>query len=165
MRKLLLSGLKLMPTQYLPPPTNGQSQWLSVQRMVWTDPISLLGFSGGLDGKETACNAGDTGSIPGSGRSPGGRQGKPLQYSHLENSMDREAWWATVHGVTTSWTRLPQIIHESIQNSGIWFCFIPLWSKVPLPSRSNAYMNICPLGRTSLVVQGLRIHLALYRVK
>ena len=46
-----------------------------------------------------AGNAGDTGSIPGLGRSPGGRNGNPLQYSCLENAMDREAWWATVHGV------------------------------------------------------------------
>ena len=161
MRKIILSGLKLMPTQYSPPPTNGQIQWLTVQRMVWIDPISLLGFSGGLDGKETACNAGDTGLIPGSGRSPGGGHSKPLQYSYLENSMDRGAWWAIVHGVTKSWTWLPEIIHESIQTSGIWFCFIPLGSKVPLPSRSNACINICLLGRTSLVVQGLRIHLAM----
>ena len=46
----------------------------------------------------------DTGLIPGSGRSPGGGHGNPLQYSCLENPMDREAWWATVHRVTKSWT-------------------------------------------------------------
>ena len=51
-------------------------------------------------------NAGDSGSIPGSGRSPGEGNGNPFQYSCLENSMDRGAWWATVHGVTKSWTRL-----------------------------------------------------------
>ena len=51
------------------------------------------------DGKESACNAGDTGSIPGLGRSPGEGNGNPLQYSYLENPMDRGAWWATVHGV------------------------------------------------------------------
>ena len=60
------------------------------------------GFSGGSDGKESACDAGDLGSIPGLGRSPGGGHGNPLQYSWLENSMDRGAWWATVHGVTTN---------------------------------------------------------------
>ena len=49
--------------------------------------------------KEFAYNAGDLGSIPGSGRSPGEGNGNPLQYSCLENSMDREAWWATVHGI------------------------------------------------------------------
>ena len=51
-----------------------------------------MGFPGGSEGKASACNAGDLGSIPGSGRSPGEGNGKPLQYSCLENSMDREAW-------------------------------------------------------------------------
>ena len=64
------------------------------------------GFPGGLEGKESACNAGDPGSIPGSGRSPGGGNGNPIQYSCLENPMDRGAWQATVQGVTESWTRL-----------------------------------------------------------
>ena len=54
---------------------------------------------GGSDGKEPACNAGDLGSVSGLGRLPGGRLGSPLQYSCLENPMDRGAWWATVHGV------------------------------------------------------------------
>ena len=57
-------------------------------------------------GKESACNAGDTGdasSIPGSGRSLGVGNGNPLQYSCLENSMDRGVWWVTVHGVTKNW--------------------------------------------------------------
>ena len=55
-------------------------------------------FPGGSDSKESACNAGDPGSIPGLGRSPGEGNGSPLQYSCLENLMDREAWWTTVHG-------------------------------------------------------------------
>ena len=59
----------------------------------------MLVFPCSLVGKEFACNAGDPGSIPGSGRSPGEGNGNPLQYSCLENSMDRGAWWATVHGV------------------------------------------------------------------
>ena len=54
------------------------------------------------DGKESASKAGDAGSNPGSGRSPGGGNGNPLQYSCLENPMDRGAWWVTVHGVTKS---------------------------------------------------------------
>ena len=53
-----------------------------------------------------AANTADVGSIPGLGRSPGIGNGNPLQYSCLENPMDREAWWATVHGVTKSGTRL-----------------------------------------------------------
>ena len=65
-------------------------------------------FPGGSDSKESACNAGDPGSIPGSGRSPGGGHGKPLQYSCLENPMDRGAWGAAVYGVTHSQTRLSE---------------------------------------------------------
>ena len=59
----------------------------------------LLGFSGGSDGKESACNAGDPGLIIGSERSPGEGGGNPLQYSCLENHMVRGAWSAAVHGV------------------------------------------------------------------
>ena len=66
----------------------------------------ILGFPHSSVGKETACNAGDLGSIPGLGRSPGEGNGNPLQYSCLENPMDRGAWWATVHGVAKSQTRL-----------------------------------------------------------
>ena len=65
-----------------------------------------MGFPGGSDGKESACNVGDLGSIPGSGRSPGGGHGYQLQSSCLENSMDRGTWWATVHGVAKSQTQL-----------------------------------------------------------
>ena len=65
----------------------------------------FLGFPGGLDGKESTCNAGDAGLIPGLGRSPGEGHSNPLQYSCLENSMDRGAWWAMVHRVAMSWTR------------------------------------------------------------
>ena len=57
-------------------------------------------FPGGLDGKEYTCNAGDLGSIPRLGRSPGEGNGNPLQYSCVENPMDRRAWSVTVHGVT-----------------------------------------------------------------
>ena len=62
----------------------------------------IMGFPGGLDGKESACNAGDLGSIPVSGRFPGEGNGNSLQYSCLENPMDRGAWRATVHGVAES---------------------------------------------------------------
>ena len=58
----------------------------------------LKGFPGDSDGKESAYNAGDLGSIPGMGKSSGEGNGYPLQYSCLENSMDRGAWWATGHG-------------------------------------------------------------------
>ena len=59
-------------------------------------------FPGDSVSKESACNVGDPGSIPGLGRSPGGGYGNPFQYSCLENSMDKETWWAAVHGVTKS---------------------------------------------------------------
>ena len=62
------------------------------------------GFPGGSKGKDSACNTGDLGSIPGLGRSPGEGIGNPLQYSCLENSTDREAWQATVHVITKSRT-------------------------------------------------------------
>ena len=61
-------------------------------------------FPGGSDGKASAYNAGDPGSIPGWGRSLGEGNGNLLQYSCLENPMDRGAWWAAVHGVAKRWT-------------------------------------------------------------
>ena len=65
-----------------------------------------MGFPGGSDSKESACNIGDPGLIPGLGISSGIGNGNPPQYSCLENSMDRGAWQATVHGVAKSWTQL-----------------------------------------------------------
>ena len=62
----------------------------------------FMGFPGGSDVQVSACNAGDLGSIPRLGRSPGEGNGNTLQYSCLENPMDRGAWWATVHGVAKS---------------------------------------------------------------
>ena len=62
------------------------------------------GFPGGSNSKESACNVGDPCLIPGYGRSPGEGNGNPLQYSFLENSMDRGAWQATVHRVAKIWT-------------------------------------------------------------
>ena len=69
-------------------------------------PDTMLGFPSGSEFKASACNVGDLGSIPGSGRSPGEGNGSPLQYSCLENPMDGGAWWATVHGVAKSQTPL-----------------------------------------------------------
>ena len=66
-------------------------------------------FPGGSDGKASVCNAGDLGSIPGSGRSAGEGNGNPFQYYCLENPMDRGTWWAAVHGATKSWTRLSDV--------------------------------------------------------
>ena len=79
--------------------------------LVWNEHrLSLLlthcDFSDISDGKESACNAGDPGSVPGWRRSPGERNGNPLQYSCLRNPKDRGAWWATAHGVAESQTWL-----------------------------------------------------------
>ena len=65
-----------------------------------------MGFPGGPEVKASACSAGDPGSIPEWGKSPGEGNGSPLQYSCLENPMEEGAWWATVHGVAKSRTRL-----------------------------------------------------------
>ena len=69
----------------------------------------MLGLPWWFSGKESACNAGDPGLIAGLGRFPGEGYGHPLQHSCLENSMDREAWQATVHRVTQSQTRVKQL--------------------------------------------------------
>ena len=76
---------------------------------------AFLGFPSGSEGKVSACNVRDSGSIPGSGRSPGEGNGNSLQYSCLENSMDGGAWWATVHGVAKSHTRLSDFTHSLTQ--------------------------------------------------
>ena len=66
------------------------------------ETVTDMGFPGGSEGKVSAYNAGDAGSIPGSGRSPGEGNGNTLQYSCLENPMDRGARWAAICGVTES---------------------------------------------------------------
>ena len=79
----------------------------------------MVGFPGGSEVKASACNAGDLGSIPGLGRSPGDGNGNPLQYSCLENPMDGGAWWATVHGVAKSQIRLRDF---TFTLSILWHC-------------------------------------------
>jgi len=83
--------------------------------------VCVCDFPGGSDGKKPTCNAGDLGLIPGLGRSPGEGNGNPLQYSHLENSMDGGAWWATVqrsqrvgHGWTTEHTHTYICMHVCV---------------------------------------------------
>ena len=75
-----------------------------VEKTKYSTPANSGGFPGGSDGKESSCNAGDLSSIPGLGRSPREGNGYSLQYSCLENLMDRGAWQAAVHEVTESWT-------------------------------------------------------------
>ena len=77
---------------------------------------SNKGFPGGSEVKASACNAGDLGSIPGSGRSPGEGNGNSLQYFCLENPMDGGAWWATVHQVAKSRMRLSNLTFNFYSN-------------------------------------------------
>ena len=80
-----------------------------INLLVYTADLVYLvreAFVGGSDRRESACNAADLSSIPGSGRSPGEGRGNPLQYSCLENPMDRGAWRGTVYGVAKSWSPL-----------------------------------------------------------
>ena len=103
-------------------------------------------FPGASDSKESACNAGDPCSIPGSGRSPGGGHGNPLQYPCLENPMDTGAWGATVHGVTKSQTRLKGLsMHAG--TTFLKFCD-GVWGGRPktLPATEHRLLHLCPLG-------------------
>ena len=89
---------------------NARYEWSSPhlvirrEREIWGSWGKVLGFPGGSDIKESACSAGDQGSIPGLGRCSGEGNGNPLKYSCLENPVDRGAWWVMVHGVTNSRT-------------------------------------------------------------
>ena len=76
-----------------------QRQGESEKSLNFKNPKDTKGFPCSLVGEESACNAGDWGTISGSERSPGEGNGNPLQYSCLENPTERGAWWATVHGV------------------------------------------------------------------
>ena len=90
-------------------------------RFVKTWIYRVSRFLGGWDGKVSACNVGDPGSILGLGRSSGEGNGNQLQYPCLENPMDRGAWYATVHGVAKSRTRLSYFIHSLTSNKeGLW---------------------------------------------
>ena len=91
-------------------------------------------FYGGSEVKASACNVGDLGSIPGLGRSPGERNGNPLQYSCLENPMDGGAWWATVHRVAKSRTRLSNFTFTL--SAGSWKSVIAVPAG-PCPSEAS----------------------------
>ena len=108
-------------------------------RHQWFDALTLsrgksgIGLPRWLSGKESACQAGDTGSVPALGRSPGEENDNPLQYSCLENSTDRGAWWATGHGVTKSQTRLRD--QHLIQN----------WWLIKLIIDTQGFVMVCSL--------------------
>ena len=93
-------------------PRDGGVWWAAVYGVAqsWT---RLKRLNSMIVGKESACSAGDLSSIPGSGRSPGEGNDKPLQYSCLENLREGGVWWAAVYGVTQSWTRLKWLSSSS----------------------------------------------------
>ena len=76
----------------------------SIHTCFLSHPLREKGFPDSSDGKESICNAGELGSIPGSRRPPGELNGNPLQYSCLENSMDKGTWQAIDHGIAKSQT-------------------------------------------------------------
>ena len=113
--------------------------------------LFIMGFPGDLDGKESACNAGDLGSIPGLGRSPGEGNGYPLQYSCLENSKDRGVWKAIVTWVTKELDRTEQLTltYSCIDGhlfliflSASFSCLSYSLSTVDVPSTVNSSNNI-----------------------
>ena len=110
----------------------GQQILLLLTIVQWLSEIGFefSGFHGGSDGKETACNIGDPGLIPKLGRCPGEGNGNPLQYSCLENPMDRGAWWATVH-------RVLRVGHD--------------WVTSDLPCSSDDKESACNAGDPGLI--------------
>ena len=108
------------------------------------------GFPGGSDGKASACNAGDPGSIPGLGRSPGEGNGNPLQYSCLENSMDWGAWWARVHRVAKSQTRLSDFTFIALSTSQV-----TQWQGIRLPKQD---MQVWFLGQEDPLEKVMATH-------
>ena len=102
---------------------------------LFTSPWTV-GFPGGSDGKSICLQWGDLGSISGLGRSPGEGNGSPLQYSCLENPMDSGAWWATVHGVAKSRTRLSDFTSWTVALQAplsVEFSKQEYWSDLPFP--------------------------------
>ena len=130
---------------------------------IWGKQGGSEGSPGGSDSRESACNAGDPGSIPGSGRSPGEGHSNPLQYSCLESPMDRGARWATVHGVTKSRTRLSDShrhTHTHIRVQADGRCLEPArisslgkmqwqvyWAQLQLPANLMSTLCICAFSR------------------
>ena len=102
----------------------------------------------GSDSKESTCSAGDPGSIPGSGRSPGEWNGYPLQYSCLENPMDR-VWQATVHGVTKESDMTEQVTGEDRKGSAV---------KNPPAMQETQEMQVRSLAREDPLEEGMATH-------
>ena len=123
----------------------------------WFTVFSYLGLPRWLSSKESTCNARDSGLIPGLGRFPGEGHGYPLQYSCLENPMDRGAWQATVHGVTKSQTQLSNSTLSLHFNQ--WASFHVVIGHLHV-FWGNVYLNPLPIFKQScwvvVVVLGCR---------
>ena len=104
-----------------------------------------MGFPGGSDGKESACKAGDLGSIPGWGRSPGEGNSYPLQFTCLENSMDRGAGWTAVHSTAKSWTKWLTLSH-TLWHTMKWAFQVVLVEKNSLPNAGGQETQVRSLG-------------------
>ena len=127
----------------------------------WVTPSASEDFPRGSDSKESACNAGDQGSIPGLGRSPGGGHGNPLQYSCLENPMDRGAWWATVHRVTRSQTQLKQRSNSKCLWTASTVLMPPLYAAGAQPKGklgSHCTWHLYPSSPIMPILVGLLVH-------
>ena len=117
--------------------------WKQITLGIFANFLGLLLW---LSGKEFAYNGGDTGdlgSIPGSGRSPGGGHGNPLQYSCLENPTGREAWWATAHRATKNWTCLKQLSTHTLSS---------IASLIVNPSTSSLTLLLLPTGSHQIML-------------
>ena len=123
-------------------------------------------YPGGSDGKESTCHSGDPGSNPGSGRSPGEGNGNPLQYSYLENSMDRGAWQAIVHEVAKSQTQLSNLhfhFHKKKNNNQCIKLFAPTFRShyIFLFTLEKFYIFISVPFHTIKLFQTICVHFAL----
>ena len=149
---MFIEALFIIVQMWEQPKCLSTDNWL---RMMWSVSILYVyiwahtihthtrvytGFPGSTSGKEPTCQSGDVrdaGSIPVLGRSPGGGHGNPLQYPWLENPLDREAWWATVHRVAKSQTQLKWLsthmythVHIYTHTTSSWFPGLACWSAV-----------------------------------
>ena len=113
------------------------------------------GFPGGSEVKASASNAGEPGSIPGAGRSPAEGNGNPLQYSCQKNPMDWGAWWAAVHGVTKSRTRLSDFTYLGLKKHFDYESYLFItenmkiqWHPTPvlLPGKSHGWRSLVGCG-------------------
>ena len=103
-----------------------------------------------LSGKESTCNAGDLPSVPGLGRSPGGGNGNPLQFSCLRNPMDRGAWQATACGVTKSQARLTEHTHNGLymtRDTALLSLYSPEWPQLPCLTAATRCSSFSPLSK------------------